>query len=71
MDYSDYDDGIVSKEAEEAYTLLENLSHVVSNMDRKDSSAAVMRFQHRVAQLLHEECVEDYIIRAVRNMPLD
>jgi len=40
-------------------------------MDRKVSSVAVMRFQHRVAQLLHEECVEDYIIRAVRNMPLD
>ena len=71
MVYNGYDDGIVSQETEEAYTLLENLNHVVSNMDRKDSSAAVMRFQHRVAQLLHEECVEDYIIRAVRNMPLD
>lgn len=71
MDYSDYDDGIVSQEAEEAYTLLENLSHVVSSMDRKVSSVAVMRFQHRVIQLLHEECVTDHVIQAVRNMSLD
>lgn len=71
MDYDDYDDGITSKEAEEAHALLENLTHAVNNMDRKISSVAVMRFQHRVTQLLWEHCVDDRIIRAVRNMPLD